>query len=364
MKKPPPSRRKRRSVASSAAAKRGLPPGTPTYTGEAPDHTIKVSVLDYSPDGLEESAAAGPEALARWRDSPTVTWVNVDGVHDVDTVRAVCDGFDVHPLVVEDLLNPGSRPKVEDYGDVIFVLTKMVQPGPEPGTLDVEQVAVLLGPTWVLSFQERPGDVLDSIRKRIRAGTGRIRKMGADYLLHAILDAIVDTTFVVLAGFDELILEIDAEALDEGDADLVRAVHRTRGALGSLRRLVWPMRDATSELVRSEGRLIRRATVPFFRDLNDHVLQTVDLIDSYRDRLTSALELHLAVTSNRMNDVMRLLTIVSTLFIPLTFIAGIYGMNFQAMPELEWRWGYPAVWALMAGVTIALLLYFRRRRWI
>lgn len=358
------SRSGRRSAAGRAAARRGLAPGALVYTGDAPDHSIAVSVLDYDADQCTEHAAARPEDLATWRESDTVTWVNLDGIHDIETVRMVCSGFDVHPLAVEDLLNPGSRAKVEDYGDAVFVLVNMVQRGAGTATLDVEQIAVVLGPTWVLSFQERPGDVLDPIRKRIRGGTGRIRRMGADYLLHAILDAIVDSTFVVLEGFDDVILALDEQALEGANEDLIRDVHRTRGTLGVLRRLAWPMRDVAAELRRSEGTLLRDGTAPFFRDLHDHTLQAVDIIDSYRDRITSALELHLALVSNRMNEVMRLLTIVSTLFIPLTFIAGIYGMNFQSMPELSWRWGYPAVWLLMIVVTGLLLGYFRRRRWM
>ncbi|MED5370244.1 MAG: magnesium/cobalt transporter CorA [Myxococcota bacterium] len=357
----PPTKRKRLSSAKRAAGKRGQAPGTAIYVGEERSHPIQVTVLDYNPEALKEHAHASLDDLSSFRESPSVTWVNLDGVHDVAAVSAVCEAFGVHPLAMEDILNPGTRPKVDDYGDQVFVVAKMVTPS-EQG-FEVEQVSMVLGTGWVLTFQEREGDLFDPIRKRIRSGGGRIRRMGSDYLLHSVLDALVDGYFETLVRLDESTAALEDQASEASTGEAAKRVHALKRDLVTLRRLIWPLRAATGELMRS-GELIGEASLPYFRDLQDHVLQVLELMDSYRDRLTGVLELQLAVASGRMNDVMQVLTIVATLFIPLTFIAGIYGMNFQAMPELAWRWGYPAVWGVMLACALGMVAYFRRRGWL
>ncbi len=351
-------------AAQRGAARSGVAPGAGSYVGEPRDHRIRVSVFDYATDHVSEADDASVTDLQRLRDAPTVTWVNLDGVHDADAVAAVCQVFGLHPLAIEDVLNPSCRPKTEDYGDHIFCIAKMLVPDASRGSFEVEQVSVVLGPTWVLTLQERQGDLFDSVRRRLRTGSGRIRSQGADYLLHAILDAIVDGWFAVLEQSDTQVTELEAIAAAEPDADLPRMVHGRIADLLALRRLLWPTREAVVELSRSEGVLLKPATLPYLRDLLDHVVEALDILTSQRERLTAALELHLAVTSNRMNEVMRLLTIVATLFIPVTFIAGVYGMNFDHMPELHWPWAYPVAMVSMAAIMAAMVAWLRHKRWL
>jgi magnesium transporter len=356
---------RKRRPAPSRAAKHGKSPGVPIYTGPPREHTVDVSVMDYSNADVTEQHGVSVAALQQLRDSPTVTWVNLNGVHDIEAVRTVCEAFGVHPLAIEDVLNPGTRAKVEDYGDVIFAVTKMlVDRDDDPGTLESEQVSIVLGRSWILTFQEREGDIFEPIRKRIRLGPGRIRRMGPDYLLHAVLDTVVDGYFAALEHLDEDIARIEDRAMNEHDASTAVDIHEQKARLLVLRRMAWPLRDAASELIRSEGALVCAETIPFLRDLNDHVQQVLDTIDGCRDRLTAVLELHLAITSNRMNEIMRVLTIVATLFIPVTFISSVYGMNFQHMPELAWPWAYPAVLTVMTGTVVGMVLWLRSQRWL
>jgi magnesium transporter len=355
---------RRRRPAPSRAKKRGHAPGAAIYLGLPREHSVDVSVFTYDPAGYEERHSVSLTALRELRDCGRVSWVNLNGVHDVEAVRHVCETFGVHPVALEDILNPGAHAKVEHYGDLIFVVVKMLTVDDTPDEFEHEQISLVLGPRWVLTFQEREGDTFDAIRRRIRNGIGRIRSSGSDYLLHAVLDAVVDGYFAGLESLDDSIARLEDQAMDEHNAGTAVHIHEYKGRLLGLRRLVWPLRDAATELIRSEGTLVTTASMPFYRDLNDHIHQVIDAVDAYRDRLTAVLELHLAITSNRMNEIMRVLTIVATLFIPLTFVTGLYGMNFQYMPELAKPWGYPAVLTLMGVMVVGMVVWLRRQRWL
>jgi magnesium transporter len=348
------SRRLRRG-----SAKRGLAPGAAVYTGPARDWAGSLKLLHYDLDEVKTGGGLDDEELRRVLDPGHVSWVDLVGLHDVEQVRAVGKTFGLHPLWVEDLLNTGVRPKLEEHDGRLLVLVRMVRL--VEGRVDYETVGLVAGPGWVLSFQERMGDVWDPIRARIE-GNARIRRMGPAYLLHALLDALVDEYFLVVEHLDGLVDTLEDAAMSDGlQRDLPRRVHDLRGQVSAFRCAIWPLREAVAQLGRSD--YVDADTQPFVRDLYDHVREVAEEIDTTRERLTGVLELHVAVTSHQLNVVMRVLTVVSTVFIPLTFLVGVYGMNFEHMPELRWRWGYPAVWAVMALMAAGQGLWFWRRGW-
>ena len=351
--------RKRRRPHQGRAAKRGLAPGAAVYTGPLRDTLGSLEVLHYDADEVLQADALDAAEMQRVLDQQRVTWVDVVGLHDVERMRAVSEAFQLHPLWVEDLLNTGVRPKLEEHDGQLLVLVRMVRI--VEGVVDYETVGLVAGPGWVLSFQERSGDVWDPIRARIQ-GNARIRRMGEAYLLHALLDALVDEYFLVVEHLDGLVDGLEDGAMQEGlQRGLPRRVHRVRGEVSAFRAATWPLREAIAQLGRSE--FVDARTQPFVRDLYDHVREVAEEIDATRERLTGVLELHVAVTSHQLNVVMRVLTVVSTVFIPLTFVVGVYGMNFEHMPELAWRWGYPAVWLVMIGMGIAQGMWCWRRGW-
>jgi magnesium transporter len=341
----------------------GLPPGTPVYVGRERTGPVKVSVFDFDADRVEERAEVPLADCAPMRDSATTTWIDVDGVHVAGVVEELCGHFGIHPLVVEDIVNTAQRPKVEDHEGYLYLVVRMLRRDAE-GELRSEQVSILLGPHWVISFQEEPGDVFEPVRERIRTGKGRIRKSGPDYLAYALLDAVVDHYFVVFEPYGDRVEELEADLARNPDPEVLEAIHRLKRELIGVRRAVWPLREALSALARTESPLVRKQTGVFLRDVYDHAVQVIDTVEAFRDTVSGLLDLYLSSVSNRMNEVMKVLTIIATIFIPLTFIAGIYGMNFRFMPELLWRWGYFGALGVMAAVAIGMVVYFRRKRWL
>jgi magnesium transporter len=340
-------------------------PGVAVYVGPARDSDVRVRVLDYTPAAVRERIEPDDAGLDACLAPDAVAWVDLDGVHDLADVQRVAARFDLHPLWIEDILNPDGRPRVEQIGDRLFLRLRMLRPPTEPDAdLDVETVCLVLGPSWVLTFQERPGDVWDPVRERIRTATGRIRRMGADYLLDTLLDAVVDGYLTVLEHLEARVARLEDDALMRPDQALPAAIAEVKAELDVIGEAVVPVRDALGALLRAEGTLIRPETVPFLRDVVDHVAQVSDGVDSMRERLFSAVQLSLAVSSHRLNEVMRVLTIVSTLFLPMTFLAGIWGMNFATMPELHQPWGYPFALGTMAVTAAAMLGWFRHKGWL
>lgn len=359
---PRTSRNRRSDPSHASARKQGMMPGAPVYVGPDREGVIGVRLLDFGPDGFEEVDSPTTERLAACLGAATVSWIDLDGVHGAEQVQAVGTRFSLHPLWIEDILNPAGRPKVEKVGELVFVRLRMLRLTAE-SEVDVETVSLILGPTWVLSFQERPGDVWNPVRERIRTGTGRIRRMGADYLLHALIDAVVDAYFAVLAHLEQKVDDVEDEALERPDVALPTAIAELKTELATVRSAVWPVREALTLLLREREVLISSEAVPFFRDVLDHLAQISDQVDSMRDRLLSAVELSLAVSGHKLNEVMRVLTIVSTVFLPMTFLAGVWGMNFDVMPELHERWGYPLAIFTMVGSGGAMVGYFRHKGW-
>ncbi len=349
-------------IIKKGSSKRGLPPGSLVHIGEKTTDKITITIIDYDADHFEEHSCETVEDCFAFKHSKTVTWINIDGIHDVSLIEKLGKHYDIHPLVLEDILHTGQRPKLEDFESYLYIVLKMLhQTGQQ---IDAEQVSLILGDNVVISFQEKKGDVFDIIRDRIRTGKGRIRKMKADYLAYCLLDAIVDNYFLILERFSDHLEELEDIVLADPTPETLQAIQRVKRDLIFLRKSIWPLREVISVLHRTESRLIQKGTGIFLRDVYDHTIQVIDSIESFRDVNSGMFDIYMSSVSNRMNEIMKVLTIFAAIFIPLTFIAGIYGMNFQYMPELAWKEGYFGVLALMLLVGVTLVVYFRRKKWL
>lgn len=345
--------------------KAGLPPGTPVHIGTARTTASVITLLGYDGEHLVERRDANIDECLAARGRHTVTWVNVEGVHDVALLERLAPGFGLHPLVVEDIANTAQRPKLEDYGETLYVVLRMLYYDESRHELRSEQVSLILGIDFVLSFQEGlEGDVFDAVRERLRTAKGRLRHEGADFLLYSLMDAVVDSYFGVLERLSDRIEALDEKLERNHASELSRPLHRLRREMIWLRKSVWPLRELLMSLERGESTLVRPATRVYLKDIYDHTIEVVETVETYRDVLAGMLENHLTLITNRLNEVMKVLTVIATIFIPLTFVTGIYGMNFRHMPELDWPWAYPAVLAAMTALGVGLFLYFRRRKWL
>jgi len=345
----------------------GTAPGT-LRAHEAPGaEPARVTVMDYGPDHFEEKRIAKIEEVFPYRDSTNVTWINIEGLQDVDLIEKLGRHFGFHPLALEDVLNCGQRPKLEDYGSHHFLVMKSLLRAAEK--LTIEQISFFLGGSYVITLQEVPGDSFEAVRERIRQGKGQMRRMGSDYLLYALVDALVDEFFPVLEAYGERVEELEDEVVARPEPATLNEIHRIKRELLLLRKTAFPEREVINSLQREEAHLIRPETRVFLRDCYDHTIQVIDMVETYRDLASGLLEVYLSSISNRLNEVMKVLTIISTIFIPLSFIAGVYGMNFNPqsspmnMPELNWYYGYPMALGLMAVLAGALVIYFRRKGW-
>ncbi len=350
--------------------KAGLSPGSAVYVG--PDRTGKVNidVIDYDATSLTEKRVGGPSDCAPFRETTTVTWINVDGLHEPAVVEGLGKIFGIHPLHVEDIVNSGGRPKADDTPDYVFVVLKMLYGNPETGELVVEHVSVAFGRNWVLTFQEPGRDVFDSVRQRIRKTDPRGRLLSTDYLAYSLIDAVVDNYFIVLEDVGEAIGKLEDEIALQPKTESLAAIRELRKKLILLRKAVWPLREVIGSLERMETELIHPATEPYLRDLYEHSVQVIDSVETYRDMMATMLDLYHTAVSNRLNEIMKMLTIIATIFIPLGFLAGVYGMNFDTgagplnMPELRWKYGYLLFWGMASCVGGGLLLFFRRKKWL
>jgi len=344
--------------------KAGLPPGSLVFLGERRVETPSIRVLSYNADQVNEFSAKTPRDAVAGIAEGSVTWINIVGLHDTDFIQRVGDTLSVHPLVLEDIVNTGQRPKFEDHDRLLFMVLRMLyRKRPGNGAIVSEQVSILLSRNVLLTFQEMEGDVFDTIRTRIRTGGGRIRQRGADYLAYALLDAIVDNYFSVLEDLDEKIEAVQQAALDAPVPETLHRIHSLKHELISVRRQLWPLREAVSAFHKSESPLIDKALSPYLRDVHEHTFQVLDTLESMREMISTALEAYMSSVSNRMNEIMKVLTIISTIFIPLTFIAGVYGMNFEYMPELSWQMGYAAALGVMGILAAGMVMFFKRRHW-
>lgn len=347
------------------AKKAGLAPGTLIYTGEKSGQPIKISVLDYMGEDFEEREVKNVEEIFSLIKTESNSWINIDGIHNIETIEKIGKRFNIHPLVLEDILHTTQRPKLEDYDNSIFIVLRMFIFNEEAQEIKNEQVSLILGKNYLLTFQEDIGDVFDSVRDRLRKGGPKIRSGGVDYLTYALMDAVVDSYFHILEKVGEDIETLEDRLVTNPDRDDLQKVHQLRRDLILLRKSVWPLREVLGQMQRNENGMIQKSTEIYLRDVYDHTIQVIDTIESYRDMVVGMLDVYLSSLSNKMNEVMKVLTIIATLFIPLTFLAGVYGMNFDHFPELHYKWMYPwGFWIFTIMVIGLMLWYFKRKKWL
>jgi magnesium transporter len=350
--------------AKKRSKKPGLPPGTLVHIGKERAEKSRITIIDYDQTNFQEKEIKSVEECFPFKDKSTVTWINIDGIHQVEIIEKIGKHFNLHPLILEDILNTEQRPKMEDFEDYVFLVMKMPYFEEKNNTIKIEQISLVLGPNFIISFQETEGDVFDPVRERIRNGRVRIRSSGNDYLIYALIDAIVDNYFVILEKIGERIENIEEELVTELGKETLYDIHDLKREILFFRKSVWPLRELVSTLGRGESNLIKESTRIYLRDVYDHTIQVIDTMETFRDMVSGMLDLYLSSISNKMNEVMKVLTIIATIFIPLTFVAGLYGMNFEYMPELKWRWSYPFTLLVLVGIGISMIFYFRRKKWL
>ncbi len=342
----------------------GLSPGTPVHIGEKLMKKPKVTIIHYSPDIFEEKILQNIEECAIYQDTPAITWINIDGIHQVDFIEKVGQLFQIHPLTLENILNTTQRPKIEYFPNYIYIALKMIYWNESEHESTIEHISLILMKNIVLSFQEREGDVFNFVRQRIRNATGKIRHNGSDYLVYALIDAIVDQYFLILEKLSDQTESLEDILIQQPSAQNLQIIHHSKRNLILLRNAVWPLREVINKLEKEESNLIQESTRLFLRDVYDHTIQVIETLEALRDMVSGLLDIYLSSVSNRMNEVMKVLTIIATIFIPLTFIAGVYGMNFQYMPELSWHWAYPAVLGIMFLVGLGMVFFFKKKKWL
>ncbi|MBI9076528.1 MAG: magnesium/cobalt transporter CorA [Desulfatibacillum sp.] len=338
--------------------KAGLPPGTLIYVGEEKAEKATATVIRYNAENAEViTGDLGDVTPLLPKEDGTVTWVQVAGVHDLSIIEELGKTCNLHPLVLEDVAHTLQRPKVEDYVDYLFVVMRAQHPHDE-------QISLILGPEYVISFQEYESTLFDAVKERLLRGKGRIRKLGAGYLYYALMDTVVDSNYHVMESINERLVELQESVLEDPFAETLQGIHSLKGEVFRLRKAVWPLREMMGKMQRVDSGLISGDIAVFYRDVLDHAIQIADTVENFREMLTSIQDIHLSSMSNKLNDVMRVLTVIATIFIPLTFLAGIYGMNFKYMPELEWKGAYPAFWVMVLGLGIGMVWWFKSKKWL
>ena len=346
------------------AKKAGLPPGTMMAVSAEPAKPTSISIIDYDQDHYEQMENADESVVLQEKDSPRVTWFKVDGLGQLEAISRLGETFHLHPLVLEDVVNTVQRPKVEEFDDYLFLVLRAIKYDRDSHNLQSEQVSLALSQNWLISFQEGRQELFGAVTDRLQQGRGRIRKLGVDYLAYVLMDAVVDHYFVALEAMGEEVETLEEDLLEKPSEAIMHRLHQLKRQSLSFRKAVWPLREVVSWLSREETSLVRSDIQPFLRDLHDHTIQVIDQVETLRDLLSGLLDLYLSAVSNRMNEVMKVLTIIATIFIPLTFLTGLYGMNFKDMPELDWKWGYPLILAVMLASVVGMLYFFRRKKWI
>lgn len=351
------------STLKKRSRKTGLAPGSLIHVGSRYAEKSKITMIRYHETFFAEKEINSIKDFHIEKEPKDVTWLNVDGLQDVKIFEDIGDVLGLHPLVLEDILNTDQRPKTEDYGDYIYLVLKNFYTQ-DREKLASDQVSLILGKNFILSFQEKESKLFESIKEKISKNKGRIRREGADYLTHAIVDNVVDNYFIVLENLEEKIEFLEDELVKSPTQSTLHDIHMFKRDLIMLGKSLWPLREAISAIERSDSPLINKTTLVYFKDIYDHTIAIIDTVEIFKDMLSGMLDIYLSTISNRLNEVMKVLTIIATIFMPLTFIAGVYGMNFKFMPELEWKWGYFGVLAVMTVVAFFMARYFKKKKWL
>jgi magnesium transporter len=350
---------------NNASEKSGLPPGSLIHVGDVHESVTRMSVIDYSKENIEEQEIESVDDILKYKDSNTVTWVIIEGLTNVTIVERIGAIFGIHNLVLEDILNTHQRPKFEEYDDHLYIVLKSLLTENERFTVAYEQISLLVLKNFVFVFKEKTDDLFKPVQQRLKTSKGRLRSLGSDYLTYAILDTIVDQNFIIIDSLDDAITSVEDSLLaSEPTQDTLHTIQMLKREIISIRRNVSPIRELMSGMLRSESDLINEKTHIYLRDVSDHAIRVIESIELYREILTGLLDIYISSVSNKMNEVMKVLTVFASIFIPLTFLAGIYGMNFEYMPELKWKWAYPVLWAVFVSIPVVLLIYFKRKKWL
>lgn len=355
---------KARKRIRAAKKKAGLSPGTPIYLGPKKIENTKITVFDYDLKHLDEVTLETLESCPNYREKPTITWINIDGLHDIKLIKQLGEHFSLHSLVLEDIVNIYHRAKLDDFEDQLFLVLKMVYLENGSNRLKYEHLSMVVGEGYVITFQETEGDVFKPVRDRIRAAKGRLRKLKSDYLAYALIDVIVDGYFIALERLEEQIEPLENEVFKSPTRETLANIHALKQEVSTLKKAIWPLREIVSTLQKEDSKLVEEKNMIFIKDLYDHVIQALDAADSARESLTGLTDLYMSEVSNRLNETMKVLTVMASIFIPLTFVVGIYGMNFKNMPELEWEYGYLGVWILILTLGFGMLAFLKKRKWM
>ncbi|ELR69665.1 Magnesium and cobalt transport protein CorA [Fulvivirga imtechensis AK7] len=350
----------------NSQAKAGLPPGTLIFVGDKVSDKSQVDLIAYNEHEIEEYSSQNTEQIIGRLDKTKVNWVNIDGLHNVDLIEQIGEHFHLHPLLLEDVLNTEHRPKSEDYADHLFFVLKTLY-NLTGDSITYEQISFVLGKNYLLSFQEKEGDIFDGFRNRLRQinnNKNRARKKGSDYLFYRLIDTVVDGYYSILEKVGERIEILEDEVYDNPSRATLKKIQQLKKELVFLRKSVYPLREALSKVTKGEYSFIKKDTLPFFSDVYDHTIHVIETVETYRDLVTGVMDMYMTSVSNRMNEVMKVLTVIATIFIPLTFIVGVYGMNFEYIPELSWKYGYFGTWGVMLLICIGMLMYFKRKKWL
>jgi len=349
---------------TSAYGKAGMPAGTLIHVGDTTPAETRIEYIDYSDTAVESGAISSIGELVQYKGTESVTWVIVEGLSNVEIIDEIGRHFDVHPLVLEDILNTGQRPKIEEFEGYLYIVAKALLWNTEQQQAEYEQISILLVDKFVFVLKEKCDELLTPVKERVKSKKGKIRNYGPDFLVYVILDAIVDQYFALQDALDEVTDELEEELLTEPEKETLVKIQQVKRELIHIRRTVSAMRELMSSILRSDTPMIGDRTRLYFRDVSDHVLRVSEALESLRDMVSGLLDIYISSVSNKMNEIMKVLTVFASIFIPLTFLTGIYGMNFEYMPELKWKWAYPVLWVFMISIPAILLVYFRRKKWL
>jgi magnesium transporter len=349
---------------TSSSEKIGLSPGSLIHVGEVFDNDTVITLINYDATTLEEKVISSVEEMLPYRDKSTTTWVNIEGLQDVELIRTIGKSFKIHSLVLEDILHTHQRSKFEDYENYLFMVVKNLSLGLGDFSIEYEQISILVFKNFIFTFKEKPTLLFDPIKIRIQNSKGRIRKFSSDYLAYVVLDTVIDEYFSLQDSLDELMEQIEDELLLSPSTETLNTIQHVRRELIFVRKSISPLRELLSGLHRSDSPLIDEKNRRYFGDVYDHALRVIESMESYRELITGMMDIYLSSVNNKMSETMKVLTVFASIFIPLTFIAGVYGMNFEYMPELKMRWAYPALWGFFITVSVGLMIYFKRKKWL